>query len=28
MNEIDFIDVGKGNLTDSDICLIKKKWIK
>jgi predicted O-methyltransferase YrrM len=25
MNEIDFIDVGKGNLTDSDICLIKKK---
>ena len=25
MNEIDFIDIGKGNLTDSDICLIKKK---
>ena len=25
MNEINFIDIGKGNLADSDICLIKKK---
>ena len=25
MNEIKYIDIGKGNLADSDICLIKKK---